>query len=131
LVLGRATLDGFHIKGLTWPFDWTSRSRSWTLFNAWRLIEVLVLRCGALGCLVPVFVLKRLRFVVRLLLPKWLRLAIRRGLVVSLGFAVGLSIGVLSLLHRCFIEVATLTRVVTAAIFELDVLELPFRFEAL
>ena len=73
----------------------------------------------------------RLRFVVGLLLTESLWLAIGRGVVVSLGFAVRLSIGVASLLHRRFIEIATLTRVVTAAIFKFDVFEFAFRFEAL
>ena len=73
----------------------------------------------------------RLRFVVGLLLTESLWLAIRRGVVVPLGFAVRLSIGVASLLHRRFIEIATLTRVVTTAIFKFDVLEFAFRFEAL
>ena len=144
--LGRTSFDRFYIEGFAWAFDRATGGRSWPLFKAWGSIQLLRC-CSALGLLVAVFALKRLGFAVRLIqrlsfikrlifierlpLIKRLSLVESLGLVVSLGFAVRLSIGVVSLLHRRFIEIATLTRVVTTAIFEFDVLKFPFRFEAL
>jgi hypothetical protein len=154
--LGRTSFDRFHIEGFAWAFDRATGGRSWPLFKAWGSIQLLRC-CGALGLLVAVLVLEGLgftkklwlrltesavfavnrRFVIGLLFVErlapveWFGLAIRRRLVVALGLAIGLSIGAVTLLHRRFIQIATLPRVLTAAIFEFDVLEFAFGFEAL
>ena len=142
--LGRTSFDRFHIEGFAWAFDRATGGRSWTLFKAWGSIQLLRC-CGALGLLVAVLVLEWLGFTktlwlrltesallaVGLRFVEWFGLAIRRRLVVALGLAIGLSIGAVTLLHRRFIQIATLPRVLTAAIFEFDVLEFAFGFEAL